>query len=371
MRAFHRLSDILPHNSLVSLILLAWCGFLAAGACECDPGDCGQIVPADDPELPARGFYTGTLPIPADDQELADAYAQASTAVDFVPIWGESVGADGFWDFADALAAPFGKTVIDEYTRGNGMFPLIQFSFMDRDSDTGDLILKLPPGISEATLEDPEWRAAYKNAVLDAVRSVKPLYLSTGNEVNRWYEQNGAGPGDPNGFQHFISLHGEIYDEVKAISPKTNVFFVLAREMVGELREARLDVLDQVDPTKLDLLVMTSYPYAVKLDSDGTPLEAPFNSPADIPDDYYSRVADAIPGLPVGFTEIGWPSTTFYGGEAGQADFIQEATGRLTADLPLHLLGWPWLHDLDENDELGLRYRDDGPKEAWAVFSTL
>lgn len=66
-----------------------------------------------------------------------------------------------------------------------------------------------------ATLSDGTWRNTYKEAVLDAVRAAKPLYLSPGNEVNRWYEQYGAGSDDPNGFQHFVSLYEDIYDAVK------------------------------------------------------------------------------------------------------------------------------------------------------------
>ncbi len=355
---------------LLTCLLSAGIAVVTSGAGGCDTDD-ASFTPIDDPAPPARGYFTGVLPLPADGQELSDAYAQASTGADFVPLWDQSVGASGFWDFATALASPTGKTVVDEYIRGNGMFPLVLFSFMDRDPATGRLTLKLPPGMTSATLEDPAWRAAYEEAALDVVETVKPLYVSTGNEVNRWYEQYGAASGDPNGFQHFISLHQEIYDEVKARSPQTKVFFVLAREIVAELREARPEVLTYIDPSALDVLVMTSYPHAVRLDEEGEPLERPFNTPSDIPDEYYSGWAASLPGLPVGFSEIGWPSTEFYGGESGQADFIVEASGRLSAGVELEFFGWPWLHDIDENDDLGLRYRDDTPKEAWATWSAL
>lgn len=40
----------------------------------------------------------------------------------------------------------------------------------------------------------------------------------------------------------------------------------------------------------------------------------------------------------------------------------------------LHLLGWAWLHDVDENDHIGLIKRDRTEKlayEAWKTFQLL
>ncbi len=48
-----------------------------------------------------------------------------------------------------------------------------------------------------------------KKAVIDVVKSSRPLYLSIGNEVNRWYEKYGVEGSDPNGFQHYVSLYEE------------------------------------------------------------------------------------------------------------------------------------------------------------------
>ncbi len=358
-----------PAPRLLATVCLA-AALLWPGA-NCHPEDDAPFEPADSPSTPARGYFTGVLPLPAQGQSVADAHGQAAACAEFVPVWPANVGAAGFWDFADALASPTGREYLDETVRGNGLFPVIQFSFMDRDPTTGALTVQCPPGMSGATLEDPAWREAYRAAVVDVVRVARPRYLSTGNEVNRWYEQEGAAEGDPNGFQHFLSLHAEIYDAVKALSPETQVFFVLAREMVAELREADLSVLDLLDPTRMDLLMMTSYPYAVRKDQTGALLDAPINSPEDIPDDYYARVATRFPDLAFGFTEIGWPSTEFHGGEPGQTDFLLEATGRLTADLPLHLFGWPWLHDAGEDDDLGLRTLDDRPKQGWDTWCDL
>ncbi|MGB9634861.1 MAG: hypothetical protein ACPL0A_00120 [Candidatus Micrarchaeia archaeon] len=235
------------------------------------------------------------------------------------------------------------------------MFPIVHMSFMDND-----LTLMVPPGMQNATLSNPKWRAAYKQAAIDVVKASHPKYLSLGNEVNRWYEKYGMD--GPNGFRNYVSLYEEIYDEVKKISPETKVFCVFAREIVSENREANLEVLRLFNPDKMDLLVFTSYPYATgKTD------------PSMIPDDYYSRAADYMPGKPFGFSEIAWPSLDVFGGEEAQAEFIMQATRRLTMDrgVNLQLFGWPWLHDLNENDAVGLIKVDGTEKLAYKTWKNI
>ncbi len=190
----------------------------------------------------------------------------------------------------------------------------------------------------------------------------RPLYLSVGNEVNRWYEKYGLEGG--NGFSQYVSLYEEVYDAVKWLSPETRVFCTFAREIVSENREADLEALSLFDPEKMDLLVFTSYPHSVQ----------GINTPEDIPDDYYSRALEYMPGKPLGFSELGWPSIETFGGEQGQADFIEQVAGRLTIDqgADLHLMSWCWLHDLSDADHTGLIERDGTKKlgyQAWANLS--
>ncbi|MDH5811176.1 MAG: hypothetical protein QE160_02725 [Candidatus Verstraetearchaeota archaeon] len=317
-----------------------------------------KVTPADSPKLPDRGFFMGVLPVPGDGQSFGEAHSQAAQCAEFVPVWGRPTP---FYDLAKDLSGDWGKNFVEEYVRGKGMFPLVHVSFIGPN-----LTLVVPPNLKNATLSDPAWRSLYKQAVLDVVRVCRPLYLSVGNEVNRWYERYGATGNDPNGFQHFVSLYEEIYDAVKEISPQTKVFCTFAREIVSENREADLKVLSMFDPKKVDMLVFTSYPYAVK----------EINRPSDIPDNYYSIALACLPDKPLGFSEIGWPSMEAFGGEQAQADFINQVAGRLTKrqGISLHLLGWAWLHDLDKDDCLGLIKRDCTEKpdyEAWKSLSRL
>jgi hypothetical protein len=294
----------------------------------------------------------GILPMPGEGQSFEDAYYEASAYCDFVPVWGKPTP---FYQLADDISGPWGKTFVDTHIKGNDMIPLFHVSFID-----AGITLKTPPG-SVATLSDPEWRNLYKKSVLDIVSASNPVYLSLGNEVNRWYEKYGV-KDDPNGFQHYISLYNEIYNSVKEVSPHTIVFCTFAREIVGENREADLNVLSLFDPEKLDILVFTSYPYAIQ----------GVNTPSDIPDDYYAKALQYVPGKPLGFSEVAWPSLDAFGGEKGQAEFLRQLSGRLTTDqgIHVHMIGWPWLHDL-ENDSTGLITRNGKEKLAFDVWKEL
>jgi hypothetical protein len=341
------LLGVLPGIVLVAAILTAGCGDSVS------PPD--SLPSPEIPDLPARGFYMGALPIPADGQSFEDVHTQLGEYAEFVPIWGRP---SPFYHLSDDLAGEWGALFAGSYLRDNGLFPIVHFSFIGQG-----MTVTAPPGMEGATLADPAWRDAYKKAVLDVAGTCRPRYLSLGNEVNRWYEKHGADDGTPDGFRHFVTLYEELYTDVKEVSPETLVFCVFAREIVSENREADLEVLRLFDPKTMDLLVMTSYPYAVR----------GINRPSDIPADYYSRAAGMMPATPFGFSELGWPSMDAFGGEAGQASFLARATGDLTRDrgVDLHLVGWAWLHDLDANDDVGLIERDGTEKESYRMWKEI
>jgi hypothetical protein len=333
---------------LAGLFLLA--ALTAAG---CRKPDSGPVAPADSIPMPARGFYMGVLPMPFEGQALESAYAEAAKYSEFVPVWGRPTP---FYDLADDLKGDWGKTFVEQLVRDKGMFALVHMSFMD----TG-MTLKSPPELAGATLSDSAWRNAYKQAALDIVRACRPRYLSIGNEVNRWYEKYDTL--GQNGFQNYVSLFCEMYDTLKFLSSGIIVFCTFAREVVSENREADLSVLSLFPADKLDLLIFTSYPHAVQGRS----------RPESIPDDYYSRALSIVPGKLVGFSEVAWPSLDAFGSEEGQAEFVRELGSRLTTGqgIGLHLVGWPWLCDLDSTDRTGLLRRDGSEKPAYAEWKRL
>ena len=322
----------------------------------------GCVDPVDDPTLPDRGFFMGVLPNPAQGQDFSESYTLASAHAEFVPIWSSGTGAEGFWDYADQLKGWWGDTFINSYIRGNGMFPIIHFSFIDKN-DQGEIILKTPDTLPDATLSDNEWRSLYKTAVLDVVNTIHPKYLSLGNEVNRWYESYGNELNNPNGFHHFITLYEDIYQEVKAIAPNTEIFCVFSREIVDENREADMNVLSLFNPEYLDILVLTTYPYAIQ----------GITKPSDIPLDYYQRVTEFIPNIPFGFSEIGWSCHSAFGGEQGQEEFLINLSTTLTQDQDINLLlfGYCWLHDQNQADTIGLISYDGTEKTGYHTWTHI
>jgi hypothetical protein len=313
------------------------------------------LVPTDSSAVPSRGYYMGFLPSLGEGQSFEQVYEQASDNAEIIPVWGRPTP---FYNFARDLSGSWGNTFVETYVRGNGMVPLIHLSFIG-----SNWTLAVPPGMEDATLSDPTWRQAYETAALDVVRASKPLFLSLGNEVNRWFEKYDTADGNPNGFQNFVSLYHEVYDEVKKLSPQTNVFCTFAREIVPENREADLSVLSMFNQSKMDLLVFTSYPYAV----------AGIKSPSDLPSDYYSRVLNYMPGKPFGFSELGWTANDYFGGEEGQAEFLTLAVEDLTKGqgVNLRLLCWVWLHDLSQTDQVGLIKLDGSERMAYQEWKAL
>ena len=293
------------------------------------------VAPLDTFEEHSRDFLMGTLPMPEEGGELETAYAKAAQSSELVPVWGRP---SPFWEKVEDLEGWWGETFVEGLIRGNGMAPILHFSFIGED-----MTVSRPSGTTYS-LSSEEWRLMYKRAVIESVEATRPAYLSIGNEVNRWYEVYGL-EGD-NGFQHWVSLYEEIYHEVKELSPETKVFCTFSREIVSELREADMSVIPLFDLDTLDIIVLTSYPHSV----------ASVNRPGDIPLDYYSSVTDLIPDKPLGFSEVTWPSTGAFGGEQAQADFITLLADDLTQDqgIDLEFIMWPWLHDLSVSDDTGL-----------------
>jgi len=317
-----------------------------------------NYTPLDSPQLPQRGYFMGILPIPAESQSFEEAYTQASLYAEFSPVWGRPTP---YYNFADDLKGEWGQIFVKEYIRDKGMFPIINVSFFGEN-----ISLIVPTELEGCTLSDNKWRSTYKNAVINIVKVSRPLFLCIGNEVNRWYEKYGIYTGGPNSFEHYISLYEEIYDAIKSLSPEVKVFCTFAREIISGNREADLKILSEFNMEKLDLIVFTSYPYAIR----------EINQVSDIPDDYYSKifVENGIDTNKLfGFTEVGWPSMDIFGGEESQSKFVEEIPTRLTVDqgLNLYLYGWPWLHDLDNNDTIGLIKADGSEKMAYQTWKKL
>ena len=131
---------------------------------------------------------------------------------------------------------------------------------------------------------------------------------------------------------------------------------------------------DLADFPFVDLVGLSSYPYL-----------GAFEEPADLPDDYYARIADQA-GLPVLVVEGGWPSESAEGFDATpaeQADWFRRQAELLDEADALAVFQLTFTDiDLDEWPEpvpeilhvfarLGLMTEDYAPKPALAVWDSL
>ena len=203
---------------------------------------------------------------------------------------------------------------------------------------------------------------AYWRAAVAVAQEFHPEYLGLGVEVNRYYERS------PEGFEDYVVVYHEVYDDVKRVSPSTKVFPIFqleymrgAARLSGREHKAHWELLSRF---KADLIGFTTYPF----------LE--YRSVAEIPAGYYAEIAQHT-DKPVAFTELGWPTASPHvqGGEGEQLAFLGLFLNQ-TAALDVEFANWLFLHDGEfPNGELfntiGLKTADGVPKQAYAAWKSL
>lgn len=178
----------------------------------------------------------------------------------------------------------------------------------------------------------------YKNTAVDFVKKYKPKYFGLGVEVNVLYEKS------PADFEDFVSFFPEVYDAIKNVSPKTQVFTVFQLEKmkglngglfggINDKSKNQWDLLNKFP--KSDIFAFTTYPGLV------------YKNPADVPIDYYSEIQSKT-SKQIVFTEIGWYSgagpVAWESSEAEQAEFIKLFFD-LTKDMNKKFIIWSFLYD--------------------------
>jgi hypothetical protein len=130
----------------------------------------------------------------------------------------------------------------------------------------------------EATFANPKVRSAFTNYTLRIVREFHPRCLGLGSEINTYADAH------PVDFSNYLSLYREVYQQVKAEAPDTQIFVTFQWEEVNNLipslaqgkpYEPNWSQIEIFEP-ELDLWVISSYPFVA------------FGSGADIPTDYYT-----------------------------------------------------------------------------------
>lgn len=180
-----------------------------------------------------------------------------------------------------------------------------------------------------------------------------------GSEVNTYFASHPADLGN------YLSLVGETYAAVKKVNPAVIVTASFQFEELVKMVSAgttEWTMVTKLAP-KLDAVAITTYPSIL------------FNSPSDLPTDYYTRLRNYTT-KPVIIAESGWPSGGNRGSPQNQITFLDRLIF-LTKDLKPQLLIWWFPHDWSEGGypeafaTMGLRTSGGVPKPAWDKWLSI
>jgi hypothetical protein len=226
-------------------------------------------------------------------------------------------------------------------------------------------------GVMNPTLDwsDSAQAAQFTSVVVKILGEYHPPFFILGAEINRIWEQH------PAAFDAFVAAWPDVYAAMKAASPETEIGASFQYEWIrgagylsGQTRSPQWEIVDRFDGV-LDFLALSTYPFF------------DYETPDAIPDDYYAEAAERY-GLPLAFSEMGWPSrplSTFpesgYGGtEEEQAAFAARFLD-LIDGLDVRFALWSFQFDVGDYggptfESVSLRENDGTPKPALEVWAS-
>jgi hypothetical protein len=318
----------------------------------------GPVTPSG-PQFGTAGLIPRNFPNAEADDWIAmyEASADAGTLLGVYGQWFDDNTAPG--DIPEVFRGGYaGVRDIGGFT------PVIAVGFASED---------ILSGVMQPTLDwsDPEDVAHFSSVVTGIAEQYQPPFFILGAEINRIWEQH------PAAYEAFIAQWPAVYDVIKTASPDTQVGTSFQYEFLrgegflsGQQREPQWQLLDPFVQVG-DFIGLSTYPFF------------DYETPDAIPADYYAEVAERT-GLPLAFTEMGWPSrplSTFpesgYGGsEAEQAAFAERFL-ELIGGVEVRFALWSFQHDVGAPggpafESVALRENDGTPKpalEVWRVAS--
>ncbi|MCB0273015.1 MAG: hypothetical protein KDD46_08370 [Bdellovibrionales bacterium] len=199
-------------------------------------------------------------------------------------------------------------------------------------------------------------KTAFETMILSFVNQVRPAYLFVSNEDDFYYEDQ------PNDHQNWVNFYHTLYDQIKNISPNTQVGVTFQYEHIsgkGILNGWNVQnwtAFERYNPDKIDIYGFTVYPFFAHPNVEA------------IPSNYLDELFDHIGNKPYAITETGWPAQSFDDfptawseSEAQQASFAQMILS-LTSGTPIDVLQWLYLYPLVDTCE---------SCDTWKLFGSI
>ncbi len=235
------------------------------------------------------------------------------------------------------------------------------------DGATGrDRLAGLPPSLSGKNFADPQIRSAFIAYAQYIALNYRPAYLALGVEMNLYYEKN------KDDFENFRTLYAQAYDEVKKLSPDTQVTVTFQYEDLQGLlpRQDRhfadWQLVKAFDP-KLDIMTISTYPSFA------------FSSASAIPADYYAQLS-AFTDRTIAVAEMGYASAAGPQGQNGGTEQDQNAfltralsdAEKMKMPFVIWFAGWDPSFAKDSGygvfQHIGLLRDDNSQKPAWHTW---
>ncbi|MGQ9530461.1 MAG: glycosyl hydrolase 53 family protein [Candidatus Bathycorpusculaceae bacterium] len=328
-----------------------------------EKAECGEV------SLPitSRNFLIGVTPTFKLNGTLEEVYNTVGSVAEVMNLWFVNVS---WYNTTEHLKKPETRGLL-WLINSSGLTPIFQLNFWTING--GKVILQIPLYMNPTTtnLGTFELRQLWIEQAVNISRDHHPKYFCIGNEIDTYYWNCSQ-----EDFDNYVSLVGETYDAVKAVSPETKVFIVFRLDTIDFYNGWFL--IEKFDKNKIDLFGFTSYPYML-----GYPGPAWYEKPSDMPADYYTRIMNYTGDKPIVFSEIGWTSSELLrgGSEQEQVEFLIWFLNH-TKTMPLEIVSWLCLHDLrtmeeetnpnaKPNDFVGLKYKNGTEKTIWTYWQTL
>ncbi|MBS3094557.1 hypothetical protein J4474_02730 [Candidatus Pacearchaeota archaeon] len=179
----------------------------------------------------------------------------------------------------------------------------------------------------------------YVTTISNFAKENKPNYFGLGNEINTNYQES------------YSETFSKTYDEIKKVSPSTQVFTIFQLEKMKQKEDWNL--ISNFE--KADFIAFTTYPIII------------YQTPSKIPDNYYSEITQKT-SKQIAFTEVGWQRK-----DNQQVEFIKKFS-IISSSVNSKFKIWTFLYDqntISPFNTMGLLQKNQETSESFEEWEKI